>query len=86
MDHNLTHTEDQIMARFYLYIGISLLALFITMTFTSIYVIEGRVQVVNQLSTDIEKQASSASVIFVDRERAIQGRLRERIFRLKHAS
>ena len=56
------------MARFYLYIGISLLALFITMTFTSIYVIEDRVQVVNQLSTDIEKQASSASVIFVDRE------------------
>jgi len=38
------------------------------MTFTGIYVLEERVQVVNQLSLNIEKQASSASVIFVDRE------------------
>ena len=55
-------------ARYYLYFGISLFALFITMTFTSIYVIENHVKVVNQLSNNIEKQASSSSAIFKDRE------------------
>jgi len=39
------------------------------MTFTSIYIIEDRVQVVNQLSSNIEKQASSAAAIFTEREK-----------------
>ena len=56
------------MVRFYLYVCISLLLLLITMTFTSIYVIEERALVVSQLATDIEKQATSAAAIFVDRE------------------
>jgi len=56
------------MARFYFYIGISLLFLSISMTFTSMYIIEDRIQVVNQLATNIEKQASSASAIFIERE------------------
>jgi len=51
-----------------MYIGISLLVLGITMTFTSFYVVEERVKVINQLSQHIEKQASSAAAIFVDRE------------------
>ena len=56
------------MSRFYLYIGISLLFLVITMTFTSLYILDDRTQVVNQLSNNIEKQASISSAIFVGRE------------------
>jgi len=60
--------EESNMTRFYLYAGFSLLILLITMTFTSIYVVEDRAQVVNQLSSNVEKQASTAAAIFVDRE------------------
>jgi len=60
--------EELFMARLHLYIGISLLVLLVTMTLTGNYIIEERRTVVNQLSSNVEKQASTAAAIFVDRE------------------
>lgn len=66
------------MSRFYLYIGISLLLLVVTMTFTSNYVIEERAIIINRLATEIEKQAYSSAVIYTDRE--VQNKLQLEYF------